>query len=142
MHNGAAVSMASHRGHRLQNTLCSVAAHSPPAWQAPRSMAVHGRCSRPSRLRTAAAAPEAWTAEDGSTQQPSVDFLGVVNDMQTAKGFIHTAADPSLVYDILSDYDSCPRVFRSVASSQTVFTEAGGKQIIQVKPAVAAVKSN
>jgi len=103
MQNGAAVSMASHRGHRLQYTRCSVSAHTRPAWQATRSTVVHGRCSRPSRLRTAAAAPEAWAAEDSSTQQPSVDFLGVVNDMQTAKGFIHTAADPGLVYDILTD---------------------------------------
>jgi hypothetical protein len=71
-------------------------------------------------------------AED-SAQEPSVEFLGVVNDMQTARGFITTTqAEPDLVYQILSDYDSCPRVFRSVARSETVETPQGVKQVLQV----------
>lgn len=77
---------------------------------------------------------------EGITQEPSVDFLGVVNDMQTARGFITNAqADPDLVYQILSDYDSCPRVFRSVARSETVETPEGGKQVLQVGTAPVAV---
>lgn len=62
-----------------------------------------------------------------------MEFVGVVNDMQTARGFItNTQADPDLVYRILTDYDSCPRVFRSVARSRTVLTQDGGKQVLQV----------
>jgi hypothetical protein len=77
---------------------------------------------------------------EGITQEPSVDFLGVVNDMQTARGFITNAqADPDQVYQILSDYDSCPRVFRSVARSETVETPEGGKQVLQVGTAPVAV---
>jgi hypothetical protein len=87
--------------------------------------------SRPCRHRTAAAAPDTVTTEE-SVQQPSVDFLGVLNDMQTVRGVLQTTADPDLVYDILVDYDSCSRVFRNICGSQTLFTDAGDKQVIQV----------
>lgn len=81
--------------------------------------------------RTAAAAPDTLVAEE-TVQQPSVEFLGVLKDMQTVKGVIHTAAAPDLVFDILTDYDSCSRVFRNISGSQTLFTDAGDKQVIQV----------
>jgi hypothetical protein len=52
--------------------------------------------------------------------------------MQTVRGILQTTADPDLVYDILVDYDSCSRVFRNISGSQTLFTDAGDKQVIQV----------
>jgi hypothetical protein len=58
--------------------------------------------------------------------------LGVVNGMQTARGIVHTAVDADHVYQLLTDFDSCPRVFRSVARSRTLQTDDGGKQVIQV----------
>lgn len=87
--------------------------------------------SRICRHKTAAAAPDTLVTDEG-VQQPSIDFLGVLNDMQTVRGILQTAADPDLVYDILTDYDSCSRVFRNISGSQTVFTDAGDKQVIQV----------
>ncbi|WIA13817.1 hypothetical protein OEZ85_007364 [Tetradesmus obliquus] len=41
----------------------------------------------------------------------------------------HNNAD--LVYNILTDYDSCARVFRNIADTKTVFTPEGGKQVVQ-----------
>jgi hypothetical protein len=83
------------------------------------------------RVRTRAAAPDTLVAGE-TLQQPTVDFLGVLNDMQTVRGILETAADPDLVYDILTDHDSCPRVFRNICGSETLLTESGHKQVIQV----------
>jgi len=87
--------------------------------------------SRPCSHKTAAAAPDTLVTQ-GDSQKPSIDFLGVLNDMQTVRGVLETAADPDLVYDVLTDYDSCSRVFRNISGSQTLFSEAGQKQIVQV----------
>jgi hypothetical protein len=112
---------------RLQQRQChSTHVQAKLAWHTDRRAS-----SRPCRHRTAAAAPDTLVTED-SLQQPTIDFLGVLNDMQTVRGTLQTPADPDLVYDILTDYDSCSRVFRNISGSQTLFTEAGGKQIIQV----------
>lgn len=88
--------------------------------------------------RTRAAAPDTLVAGE-TLQQPTVDFLGVLNDMQTVRGILETAADPDLVYDILTDHDSCPRVFRNICGSETLLTEAGDKQVIQVGAAHTAL---
>jgi hypothetical protein len=78
------------------------------------------------------------TQQQDNSSELSVDFLGVVNDMQTARGIVHTPISPDHVYDLLSNYDQCPRVFRSVGSSQTLQNEAGGKQVLQVSSSWAA----
>lgn len=80
----------------------------------------------------AAVASDTLRTQDSTAQQPTVDFLGVVNDMQTARGIVHTAVESDHVYSMLTDYDMCPRVFRSVARSQTLQLDNGGKQVIQV----------
>lgn len=82
-------------------------------------------------IKLAAAVPDTLVTQQDSSE-PSVDFLGVVNDMQTARGIVHTPISPGHVYELLTNYEQCPRVFRSVASSQTLQTEAGGKQVVQV----------
>jgi hypothetical protein len=105
--------------------------HSTPVQAQLASHTTHRTSSRPYRHRTAAAAPDTLVTAD-SYHQPTIDFLGVLNDMQTVRGTLQTAADPDLVYDILCDYDSCSRVFRNISGSQTLFTEAGDKQVIQV----------
>lgn len=102
---------------------------SPTGWSQPISRS--SSSSRKHTHRTAAAAPDTLVAEERS-QQPTIDFLGVLNDMQTVRGVLETAADPDLVYSILVDYDSCSRVFRNISGSQTLFTDAGGKQVVQV----------
>jgi hypothetical protein len=122
---GAATALGSHR---LNSSRC-IAPCARPGWQS---------ASSSNRWRAALESRDMQLAED--ITQPSVDFLGVVNDMQTARGFITNAhADPDLVYQILSDYDSCPRVFRSVARSETVETPDGRKQVLQVGAAPVAV---
>lgn len=98
------------------------------------SLAARSTSVRVPRHRAAAAAPDTLIAEE-SVQQPTVEFLGVLRDMQTVKGVLQTAADPDLVFDILTDYDSCSRVFRNISGSQTLFTDAGEKQVIQVRAA-------
>lgn len=63
----------------------------------------------------------------------------MLNDgMQTVKGVLHVAADVDLVYSILTDYDSCARVFRNIAGTETVYTPTGGKQVVQVSPRLLA----
>lgn len=90
-----------------------------------------------STTKTAAAAPETLVVDDsdagGQHPPPAVEFLGVLNEMQTVRGVLQTPADPDLVYNILTDYDSCSRVFRNISGSQTLFTDAGDKQVIQVR---------
>eukprot|EP00882_Tetradesmus_deserticola_P007213 GHRQ01007594.1.p1 GENE.GHRQ01007594.1~~GHRQ01007594.1.p1 ORF type:complete len:177 (+),score=30.92 GHRQ01007594.1:201-731(+) len=82
------------------------------------------------RWRCAAAAPEVSLV----LQEPEVEFLGVMNDgMQTVRGVMHVAAEADLVYKILTDYDSCSRVFRNIAETQTLLTPEGGKQVVQVR---------
>lgn len=78
-------------------------------------------------IQTFAAAQETMVLDD-----PVVEFLGVNNGMQTVRGVIHSAADPSLVYSILTDYDNCARVFRNIVSSQTILGDDGTKQVQQV----------
>jgi hypothetical protein len=79
--------------------------------------------------RCSAAAPEVSIA----LEEPDIEFLGVLNDgMQTVRGVLHVAAEADLVYKILTDYDSCARVFRNIADTQMVFTPEGGKQVVQV----------
>lgn len=95
--------------------------------------------SRPCSHRTAAAAPDTLVTQ-GDSQKPSIDFLGVLNDMQTVRGVLETAADPDLVYDVLTDYDSCSRVFRNISGSQTLFSEAGQKQVVQVSSRLCSLK--
>jgi ribosome-associated toxin RatA of RatAB toxin-antitoxin module len=51
--------------------------------------------------------------------------------MQTVRGVMHVAAEPDLVYSILTDYDNCARVFRNVVSSEAVITAGGEKQVLQ-----------
>ena len=108
---------------------CSTSALSQPAWTCPPSILSH--TYRLCRHRTAAAAPDTLIAEE-SVQRPEIDFLGVLNDMQTVRGVLQTAADPDLVYTILTDYDSCSRVFRNISGSETLFSDAGDKQVVQV----------
>lgn len=78
-------------------------------------------------LRTQAAAQETVALEE-----PVLEFLGVNNGMQTVRGVMHVAADPDLVFSILTDYDSCARVFRNVVASETILTPDGDKQVLQV----------
>jgi hypothetical protein len=74
-------------------------------------------------------------------EEPDIEFLGVLNDgMQTVRGVLHVAAEADLVYQILTDYDSCSRVFRNIAETQTVFTP-GGKQVVQVSCLLADIAS-
>jgi hypothetical protein len=73
-------------------------------------------------------------------EEPNIEFLGVLNDgMQTVRGVLHVAAEADLVYQILTDYDSCSRVFRNIAETQTVFTPEGGKQVVQVSCLLATI---
>ncbi|KAF6255289.1 hypothetical protein COO60DRAFT_1641630 [Scenedesmus sp. NREL 46B-D3] len=51
--------------------------------------------------------------------------------MQTVRGVMHVAAEADLVYQILTDYDSCSRVFRNIADTETQFTPEGGKRVVQ-----------
>jgi hypothetical protein len=111
--------------HHTQARCTSMAPQSQPA------LHLDSKAIRTYSQRTAAAAPDTLVTEE-TVQQPSVEFLGVLKDMQTVKGVIHTAAAPDLVFDILTDYDSCSRVFRNISGSQTLFTDAGDKQVIQV----------
>jgi hypothetical protein len=39
-----------------------------------------------------------------------VEFMGVLNGMQTVRGVIEVDAHPDLVYKILTDYDRCSEV--------------------------------
>jgi hypothetical protein len=133
----SALPMMAHAAHTKASlrSKCYVAAQALPAWQVQRSAAASLRpsSSRPTRhIAAAAAAATDTRASQDSVQEPAVDFLGVVDGMQTARGIVHTAVDADHVYQLLTDYDSCPRVFRSVARSQTLQTGNGGKQIIQV----------
>lgn len=133
----SALPMMAHAAHTKASlrSKCYVAAQALPAWQVQRSAAASLRpsSSRPTRhIAAAAAAATDTRASQDSVQEPAVDFLGVVDGMQTARGIVHTAVDADHVYQLLTDYDSCFRVFRSVARSQTLQTGNGGKQIIQV----------
>ena len=62
---------------------------------------------------------------------PTVDFIGTIRGMQTVRGSLDLDADAGLVYDLLTDYDSCSRIFRNVASSTVQYSE-GRKQVLQV----------
>lgn len=61
-----------------------------------------------------------------------IEFLGVNNGMQTVRGVLHVAADADLVYDMLTDYDRCARVFRNIVTSETKLFDDGSKQVLQV----------
>eukprot|EP00775_Hariotina_reticulata_P013851 gene13851-13973_t len=92
---------------------------------------VNSRISRsqvflPSSQRTQAAAQETYVLDE-----PTVDFIGVLDGMQTVKGVLHVPADAALVYDVLTNYDSCSRVFRNIADTRTVFSNEGNKQLVQ-----------
>jgi hypothetical protein len=64
-----------------------------------------------SRVRPAAAAVEAAAeAGPGPGAAPEVEFLGVRDGMQTVRGVIEVDASPTLVYEILTDYDRCSEV--------------------------------
>lgn len=98
--------------------------HSSTAWPAAAAAAVAQQRS----WRCSAAAPEVSVL----LEEPDIEFMGVLNDgMQTVRGVLHVAADADLVYNILTDYDSCARVFRNIADTKTVFTPEGGKQVVQ-----------
>ena len=63
--------------------------------------------------------------------EPTVEFIGVVSGMQTVKGSLDLDADARVVYDLLTDYPSCSRVFRNIATSTLQYSE-GRKQVLQV----------
>jgi len=100
--------------------------------EASTSSAVSSRTS-PSQVflqplqRTQAAAQETYVLDE-----PSVDFIGVLDGMQTVKGVLHVPVDAALVYDVLTDYDSCSRVFRNIAATRTILSNEGSKQLVQV----------
>lgn len=106
----------------------------PACWRGHAPIIISSRHATATRraIKLAAAVPDTLVTQQQDSSEPSVDFLGVVNDMQTARGIVHTPISPDHVYGLLTNYDQCPRVFRSVATSQTLQTEAGGKQVLQV----------
>lgn len=64
--------------------------------------------------------------------EPSVEFLGVLNGMQTVKGVLHVAAPPERVWTIITDYESNSRVYENISDSQVLMQEDGSKQLLQV----------
>jgi hypothetical protein len=62
---------------------------------------------------------------------PTVEFIGVISGMQTVRGSLDLDADAEMVYGLLTDYASCSRVFRNIATSTVQFSE-GRKQVLQV----------
>jgi hypothetical protein len=81
----------------------------------------------------AQAAGPGTTELSHAQQQPSVEFLGVQRDMQTVRGVLHTPAPPDLVYSILCDYENNANVFDGICASEVRCTEAGDKQVVQVR---------
>lgn len=46
----------------------------------------------------------------GAPLPPHVEFLGVLDGMQTVRGVLEVDASPELVYSILTDYGRCSEV--------------------------------
>lgn len=141
-----------HRHHHQQLRPPAAAPAAAPAWRRRRDDSWLAAAQQHARQqqRCAAAAPETLEVEaeqqdevqqqqQGDSAQPSVEFVGVMRDMQTVRGVLATHAPPELVYAILTDYDSCARVFRNICGSQTLFSEGGGKQVVQVRRLTARV---
>lgn len=82
--------------------------------------------------RLAAAAPDTLV-DTRQEQELSVEFLGVLKDMQTVRGVLHTSAPPDLVYGILTAYERNAEVFAGICASDVRVTEAGDKQVVQVR---------
>lgn len=137
-HKAAAVQAAAAASKARMGSILPLRSHKQPGSPPCTRSGVQQPVSNTKRGRITAAAPDTLVAGE-TLQQPTVDFLGVLNDMQTVRGILETAVDPDLVYDILTDHDSCPRVFRNICGSETLLTEAGDKQVIQVGAAHTAL---
>ncbi|KIZ07366.1 hypothetical protein MNEG_0592 [Monoraphidium neglectum] len=89
--------------------------------------------SPPRRAPSPAAATAVRVAEAAVAplRDLQVEFMGVLNGMQTVRGVIEVDAHPDLVYKILTDYDRCSEVFENISASSTI-EEDGAKQVIQV----------
>lgn len=72
-----------------------------------------GPASPPRRAPAPPAATAVRAAEAAAAAPPrgaDVEFLGVLDGMQTVRGVIEVDAHPDLVYAILTDYDRCSEV--------------------------------
>ena len=81
-----------------------------PAAAAPLAAAAPPRRAPAPPAATAVRVAEAAAAPPRDVE---VEFLGVLDGMQTVRGIMEVDAHPDLVYSILTDYDRCSEVRRS-----------------------------
>lgn len=76
-------------------------------------------------------------ADEASTSSSSSDdcgaeFLSAERGLFTVRGYLRVAAPAGLVYDVLTDYDACPRVFSGIEDSSVVRREPS-LEVMQVR---------
>lgn len=62
---------------------------------------------------------------------PQVAFVSLADGVFTVRGSLRLDISPDAIYELLTDYASCQRVFKNIASSEVIHTEAG-LEVIQV----------
>ena len=77
---------------------------------------------------------------DAGSQDPSVTFVSLVDGTYTVRGQMRLDLPADLVYDLLTDYASCPRVFSNIAASETLTADDGSLRLRQVRPRAASVR--
>ncbi|KAG2432821.1 hypothetical protein HXX76_008555 [Chlamydomonas incerta] len=65
-------------------------------------------------------------------QRPEVAFVSLVDGKYTVRGRLLLRAPAAEVYQLLTDYAGCHRVFSNIAASQVVAGPDGGKQVEQL----------
>ncbi len=62
---------------------------------------------------------------------PQVAFVSLADGVFTVRGSLSLDISPDAIYELLTDYASCQRVFKNIASSEVIHT-AAGLEVIQV----------
>lgn len=75
--------------------------------------------------------PQRAAAVDVALGSVEIESLTYHDGCFSVQGCLLSAAPPEIVYQVLTDYDSLPRVFSNVETSALRHTECGQKQLVQ-----------